>query len=134
MYCIIKSSSNGKIGWKHRPSTQKFYRVCWNLLNGPKHRGSILKNMASSEGYQLLVWAFHAIIDKIAVDIFQIANKWNWRWTFIYQGYVFRKILAINASFAIKYAHLLCWSLKFGQNCKDVPAKILKRDARTKAS
>ena len=80
--------------------------VSWNLPNGPKHRGSILKNMASSEGDQLLAGAFHAIMGKIEAGILQIAKKWNWKWIFMYQGYFFRKIPATNASFAPKYMHL----------------------------
>ena len=35
--------------------------------------------MASPEGEQLLVGAFHAIMDKIEADILQIAKKWNWK-------------------------------------------------------
>ena len=40
-----------------------------NLPNGPKHRESILKNMASSGGDRLLATDFHAIMDKIEADI-----------------------------------------------------------------
>ena len=53
--------------------------VSRNLPKGPKNWGSILKNMASSEGDQLLAVAFHAIIDKIEADILQIAKKFNWK-------------------------------------------------------
>ena len=80
--------------------------VSWNLPNGPKHRGSILKNMASSEGDQLLAGACHAIMGKIEAGIPQTAKKWNCKWILMYQGYFFRKIPAINGSFAPKYAHL----------------------------
>ena len=72
--------------------------------------------MASSEGDQRLAGSFYAIMDKIEADILQIAKKWNWKWIFIHQGYFFRKILAINASFEPKYMHLNGWSLKFGEN------------------
>ena len=85
--------------------------------------------MASSERDQLHAGAFHAIVEKIKVDILQIAKKWIWKLIFIYQGYFYRKIPAINASFAPKSVlHLHGWSLKFGQNCKDVGIKILKCD------
>ena len=50
-------------------------KIVWNLTNDPKHRGSILKNMASSEGDQLLAGAFHAIMGKIEAGILQIAKK-----------------------------------------------------------
>ena len=46
----------------------------------------------------------------------------------------FRKIPDINASFAAKYVHLQDWSLKFRQNCKDVPTKILKSDVKQNSS
>ena len=88
--------------------------VSWNLPNGPKHRRSILRNMTSSDGNQSLARAFHSIMDKIEVDILQIAKKWNWKWIFIHQGYFFRKIPAINASFA-KSVHPLGWSRKWGE-------------------
>ena len=42
-----------------------------------KHQGSILGNMASSEGDQPLARAFHTIMDKIRADVPQIAKKWN---------------------------------------------------------
>ena len=85
--------------------------------------------MASSERDQLHAGAFHAIMEKIKVDILQIAKKWIWKLIFIHQGYFFRKIPAINASFAPKSVlHLHGWSLKFRQNCKDVGIKILKCD------
>ena len=47
--------------------------------------------------------------------------------------YFFKKIPAINASFAPKYVHLRGWSLESRKNIKDevVPAKILKLYART---
>ena len=51
--------------------------VSRNLPKGPKSWGSILKNMASSEGDQRLAVAFHAIIDKIEADILQTAKKFN---------------------------------------------------------
>ena len=53
--------------------------VSRNLSKSPKSWGSILKNIASSEGDQLLAVAFHAIIDKIEADILQTAKKFNWK-------------------------------------------------------
>ena len=88
-----------------------------------KHWESILRNMASSEGDQLLAGAFHAIMDKIEADILKIAMKWNWKGIFIHQRHSFRKITAINASLASKYRHLQGWPLKFGQNIKMVKPK-----------
>ena len=52
----------------------------------------------------------------------------------MHQGYFFRKIPAINASFTPKYMHLQVWSWKFGAKYKDVPNKILTRHAKTKSS
>ena len=73
--------------------------------------------MASSEGDQLLAGAFHAIMDKIEVNILQIAKKWNWKWISIHQGYFFRNISTINASFTPKYYTFKADGLlKFGQN------------------
>ena len=54
--------------------------VSWNLLNSPKHRGTILRNMASFEEDQQLPGAFHAIMDKIEADILHHAKKWDWKW------------------------------------------------------
>ena len=51
-------------------------------------------------------------------DIFQIANKWNWKWIFIQQRYVFKKIPTINANFASTYVNHQGWSLKFGKIVK----------------
>ena len=40
-----------------------------DLPNGPKHWRSILRNMASSKGDQLLAGAFHDVIEKIEAGI-----------------------------------------------------------------
>ena len=56
--------------------------------------------MASSEGDQLLARAFLTIMEKIETDTLQITKKWNWKSIFIHQGYFFRKVPVINASFA----------------------------------
>ena len=90
--------------------------------------------MASSEGDQPLARAFHAVVDKIEADIPQIAKKWNWKHIFLYQGYFFRKIPAINASFAPNLMHLQGWFRRFEAKYKDVLTKILKRHARTNSS
>ena len=47
----------------------EIFLVSWNLLHGPKHRGSIFKNMANSKKDHLLAGNVHTIIDKIDVDI-----------------------------------------------------------------
>ena len=62
--------------------------------------------MTSSEGNQLLAGAFHAIMDKTEADILQIPKKWNWKIISIRKEYFFRKIPAINASFAPKYVQI----------------------------
>ena len=89
---------------KYRLETRAVYieisLVSWNLPKGPKHQGSKLKNMASSEGDQLLARAFLTIMEKIETDTLQITKKWNWKSIFIHQGYFFRKVPVINASFA----------------------------------
>ena len=83
--------------------------------------------MASSERDQPLARAIHTITDKIEADILQVVKKWNWKSSFIHQGYFFRKNPAINASFAPKYVHLQVCSRRFGAKYKDVSTKILTR-------
>ena len=65
--------------WKDSLETEAVHieilLLSWNLTNGPKHQGSILKNMANSEGDQLLAGGFHAIMGKIDAGILQIAKK-----------------------------------------------------------
>ena len=52
--------------------TRAFYieilMLSWNLQNGPKQLGSCLKNIASSEGDQLLGGEFGTIVNKIEAD------------------------------------------------------------------
>ena len=79
------------------------------MLNGPRHRGSLFKNMACTERDQLLGGDFYAIMDKIEADMLQMTKKWNWKWI----AYFNRKNPATNASFAPTYVHLQGWSLKF---------------------
>ena len=102
--------------------------VSWNLPNGPKHWGSILRNMASSEGDQLLKGAFHAILDKIEADILQIAKKWNGLWIFTHQRYFFQKNPWYKCQFCTKWRERVKY--------EDVPTIILKlkRDGRTNSS
>ena len=90
--------------------------------------------MTSSKRDQLLARAFHAIMGKTEADILQIARNWNWKCIFIHQRYFFRKIPAINVSFASKYVHFQGWSRKFGAKYEDIPNKILKRHTRIKSS
>ena len=49
------------------------------------------------------------------------------------EGYFFRKIPAIKASFAPKQV-LTSRVSEIWEKCKDVPTKILKRDARANSS
>ena len=69
--------------WKDSLETWVVYieisLVSGNILNSPKHRGSILRNMASFEEDQQLAGAFHAIMDKIEADILHDAKKWDWK-------------------------------------------------------
>ena len=51
-----------------------------NLTSGPKHRGSLLKNMALSEGNRLFAGDFHAFLDEINAGMLQFTHKWNWKW------------------------------------------------------
>ena len=91
--------------------------------------------MASSEGDQVLAGAFHVITSKIEAML-QIANKQNWKCIFTHQGYFFRNIQSINASFGPKYVHLQGWFLKTGQTIKmcQAPLKVMKHHARINSS
>ena len=46
--------------------------------------------------------SFSCYYGKIVAVILQIAKKWNWKIIFIRQGYIFKKVPAINVSFAPK--------------------------------
>ena len=50
--------------------------LCWNLIN----LGSVLDNMACTNGNQLLEGDLHAILNKIETDILQITKEWNQKW------------------------------------------------------
>ena len=60
----------------------EIFMLCWNLVNGPKHRGSFLDNMACTKGNQLLEGEgdLHAILHKIEANILQITKEWNRKW------------------------------------------------------
>ena len=91
--------------------------------------------MACSEGDQVLAGAFHVITSKIEAML-QIADKQNWKCIFIHQGYFFRNIQSINASFGPKYVHLQGWSLKTGQKIKmcQAPLTVIKRTSLKRTS
>ena len=89
------------------------YMLCWNLVNGPKHRGSFLDNMVCTKRNQLFEGNLHAILDKIEADILQITKEWNRKWIVLHQGSFNRKIPATNGSSAPKYVHLQGWSIYF---------------------
>ena len=63
--------------WKYSLETwavyREIFRVSWNLPNDPKHRGLFLKNKTSSEGYQLLEWAFMLLWIKYRL----ITSNWK---------------------------------------------------------
>ena len=62
--------TNGKT--KTRAAYTEVSIISYNLPNSPKHQGWFLENMTSSEGGQLLVGAFQAVMDKIEAGILQI--------------------------------------------------------------
>ena len=131
--CLFHSHKKRKDCLETRAVYIEISLLSCNLPDGPKHRGSVLRNTEISEGDQLLSGASYAIMDIIEFDILQIAKKWNWKWIFIQQGYFFRKIPAINASFAPKYLPPQGWSLKFGQNIKMFQPKywnVMQEDAQ----
>ena len=140
----MKSSQNiQKVDWSIVTKKQKdtletwaVYReislVSWELLNGPKQRGSILRNMVNSEGDQLLAGALHAIMEKIEADTLQIAKKWNWIWIFIHQRHFF--ISAIKLQYCTKVHAPSRLVSKVCAKYKDLLTKILKPDARTNSS
>ena len=66
-----------------------------------QNTGIIFKNMVRSEENQLHGGDFHAIQDKVEVDI-------NWEWVIQHQEYFYRKILASNHSSAPKYIYTHC--------------------------
>ena len=74
-HCANHSHKKRKDSLETRAVYIEISLVSWNSPNDPKHWGSILKNMASSEGDQLLAGAFHAIMGKIEAGILQIAKK-----------------------------------------------------------
>ena len=43
--------------------------LCWNLPSGPKHLGSLQKNMAFSEGNDLFAGDFCANMDETNADM-----------------------------------------------------------------
>ena len=128
--------------WHHSHKKQKdsletqtvyieIYLTSWNLLNIPKRRGSNLRNIASSEGSHLVAGAFHVIVDKIEADILQIAKKWNWKWIV---KHTFQKDPSYEFQFCTKVCAPSRLLSEVWAKHKDVPTKILKRDARTDSS
>ena len=73
LFSLSLSLSLTKHSHEKRKETRAVYiemsLVSWNLLNCPKHRGSILRNIASSEVDEPLAKAFHAIMDKKEPDL-----------------------------------------------------------------
>ena len=87
--------------------------LCWNLVNGPEHRGSFLDNKAWTKGNKLLQIYLHAILDKVEADILQIIKEWNRKRIVLQQGSFNRNIPDTNGSSAPQYVHLQDWSLYF---------------------
>ena len=121
--------------WKDSLEARAIYieisLASWNLPKSSKQWGWILRNMASSEEDLLLSRAFRAIMDEIEAYILEISKKWNWIWTFIHQGYYFRKIPAIKCQFCTKVCAPSGLVSEVWAKYKDVQTKILKRHART---
>ena len=100
--CLNYSHKKRKDNLETRAVHIEICMLCWNLVNGPKYRGSFLDNMSCTKGNQLLEGDLHAIMDKIEADILQITKRsFN------------RKIPATNGSSAPKPVPLQGWSLYF---------------------
>ena len=52
----------------------RLHRSLFGILKFTERRGSVLRNMTSSEGDQSLARAFHGTMEKIEVDILQFAK------------------------------------------------------------
>ena len=76
---------------------------------------------------KLLAGAFHAIMDKIEADQLQIVKTWNWT----PQAYFFQKDSSYKCQFCTKVRAPSRLVSGVWAKYKDVPTKILKRDART---
>ena len=109
---IVKVNILGKLAYHYHHSHKKrkgsletrslcieIYLVSWNSPYGPKYRGSILRNMASSDGDQPLARAFDAIMDKIEADIWKEMNLYA-------SGILFQKDSSYKCLFCMKDAHL----------------------------
>ena len=68
--------------WKVRNlnSLNRNIYVTLKFTSRPKTPRITLKNMAFSEGNQLLAVDFHAALNEINADVIQFTNKWNWKW------------------------------------------------------
>ena len=80
LFNIYHSHKKRKDSLETRAVHTEICMLCWNLVSGPKHRGSFLDNMACSKGNQLLESDMHAILDKTEADILQITKEWNRKW------------------------------------------------------
>ena len=92
--------------WKYSLETwavyREIFRVSWNLPNDPKHRGLFLKNKTSSEGYQLLEWAFMLLWIKYRLIYFKLEGS-RIKHEPSYIKHTFReKVIAQKMKFSIK--------------------------------
>ena len=53
--------------------------VMLNLSSGPKHRGSLQKNMVFPERNNLLAGDFCANLNETKADMVLFTQRWNWK-------------------------------------------------------
>ena len=58
----------------------EIFMLCWNLPSGPRHRGSLQKNIAFPEESKLSAGDFRANLDETNADMVQFTKRWNWKW------------------------------------------------------
>ena len=79
-WVIYQSHSHKKL--KHSLETRVIFIeisiLCWNLPNGPKHWGTLQRNMAFPEGNKLFADYFCANLDETNIDMVQFAKNWKW--------------------------------------------------------
>ena len=63
-----------------RAVLKEIFMLCWNLENGPKHRGWLQKNIAFPEVNKLFTSDFRANLNETNADMIQFIKSWNWKW------------------------------------------------------
>ena len=99
---LMALTTNGKILWKHGPSSQKSICCLEIYQTAQNTRDHFCKNLVFSKGNQLFAGDFHALLQEINVGVLQFTKEWKLRIDCLTSRVLLQRASSYNYQFCTK--------------------------------